>query len=105
VADALDDPALDLAAGAERVHDAPDVVRGVDTLDADLAGLGVHRDLDDLDADGQDAHAGRVRTACALAEDLRVLEQLEQLLDGRREVAVGGHDEAVADVDDALLEV
>ena len=52
----------------------------------------VDRDLRDLDAERQHLHAGRVRPARALAEDLRVLEQPDDLLERRREVAVGGDD-------------
>ena len=59
--------------------DAADVVDRRDALDDDLAGLHVDRDLDDVDAERQDAHAGRVRAAGALAEDLRVLEQVDDL--------------------------
>src|SRR5207248_3395406 len=83
VADALDHPALDLARGAERIDDAPDVVDRRDTLDANLAGLDVDRHLDDVDAEGEDAHPRRIRAACALAEDLRLLEQADDLLDRR----------------------
>src|SRR4051794_25308518 len=105
VADALDDPALDLRARAERVDDPADIVRCVHTLDLDLAGLDVDRYLDDVDAEREHAHPGRVRPARALAEDLRVLEHLDELLDRRVEIAVGGDDVAVPDVEDALLEV
>ena len=75
VPDALDDPALDLAPRAERVDDAADVVHGRDALDAHLAGLDVDGDLGDVDAEREHAHAGRVRAARALAEDLCVAEQ------------------------------
>src|SRR4051812_17687723 len=105
VADALDDPALDLTARAERVDDPPDVVRRRDALDTHLARLDVHGHLDHLDAEGEDAHAGRVRAPAALAEDLRVLEQPHELLERLREIAVGRHHEPVADVEHALLEV
>ena len=91
VPDALDDPALDLAPGAERVDHAADVVDRRDPVDPDLAGLDVHGDLGDLDAEGEHAHSGRVRPARALAEDLRVLEQPGQLLE-RPGAAVGGDD-------------
>ena len=87
VADALDDPALDLARGAERVDDAADVVDRRDALDDDLAGLDVDRDLDDVDAEREDAHPGRVRAAGALAEDLRVLEQVDDLVQRARRAA------------------
>ena len=92
MADALDDPALHLAARAERVDDAADVVRRGDALDADLARLDVDGHLDDLHAEREHAHAGRVGAARALAEDLRVLEQADELLERLREVAVGGDD-------------
>ena len=81
VADALDDPALDLARRAERVDHAADVVDRRDPVDPDLAGLDVDGDLRDLDAERQHLHAGRVRAARALAEDLRVLEQPDDLLE------------------------
>jgi hypothetical protein len=70
VADALDDPALDLARRAERVDHAADVVDRDDLVDAHLAGLDVDGDLRDLDAEREHLHAGRVRAARALAEDL-----------------------------------
>ena len=81
VADALDDPALDLARRAERVDHAADVVDGCDPVDPDLAGLDVDGDLGHLHAEGQHLHAGRVRPARALAEDLRVLEQPDHLFE------------------------
>ena len=93
VADALDDPALDLARRAEWVDDPADVVDRRDALDADLSRLDVDRDLGDLDAEGQHLHPGRVRAARALAEDLRVLEQPDDLLE-RPRAAVGGDDVA-----------
>ena len=65
----------------------PDVVNRGDALDAHLAGLDVDRDLDDVDAEGEDAHPGRVRAARALAEDLRLLEHGDDLL--RAECPVG----------------
>ena len=66
VPDALDDSALDLARGAERVDDAADVVDRRDALDADLAGLDVDGDLGHLHAEGQHLHAGRVRARAPL---------------------------------------
>src|SRR5712691_3227463 len=105
VADALDDPALDLALRTERIDDAADVVRGGDTLDAHLAGLDVDGDFDDLYAEREHAHAGRVRPPRSLAEDLRVFEQAHELLERLREVAVGGDDHPVLDVEYAFLEV
>ena len=105
MADALDDPALDLARGAERIDDAPDVVDRRDALHLHLAGLDVDRDLDDVDAEGEDAHPGRVRATGALAQDLRLVEHADDLLERRREVAVRRDDHAVADVEHALLEV
>src|SRR5204862_539167 len=79
-ADALDDPAFDLALRAQRVDHATHVVDRRDPLDAHLAGLDVDRDVRNLDPERQDTHPGRVRPACALAEDLRVLEQPGHLL-------------------------
>ena len=79
VADRLDDPALDLARGAERVDHAADVVDRGDALDGHLARLDVDGDLGDLHAEGQDAQPRRVRAAGARAEDLPVSEQPEQL--------------------------
>ena len=93
VPDRLDDPALDLAARVQRVDDPADVVDRGDALDAHLARLDVDRDLRDLDAEGEHAHAGRVRPASARAEDLRVLEQPEQVL-ARPGAAVGADDPA-----------
>ena len=92
VADALDDPALDLARGAERVDHAADVVDGGDPLDAHLAGLDVDGHLGDLDAEREHLHSGRVRAARALAEDLRVAEQPDDLGRARRTLAVGRDD-------------
>src|SRR6185437_6068282 len=80
VPDALDHAALDLARRAERVDDAADVVDRRDALDVHFTGLDVDRDLDDVDAEREDAHAGRVRPARALAEDLRLLEHGDDLL-------------------------
>src|SRR5437588_944618 len=104
VADRLDDPALDLTRGAERVDDPADVVDGRDALGPTLASLDVHRHLRDLGAEGEHSHAGRVRAARALAEDLRVLEQARDVLE-RPRPAVGRDDVAVLHVEDALLEV
>ena len=50
----------------------------------DLARLDVDGDLRDLDAERQHLHPGRVRAARALAEDLRVLEQADDLLERPR---------------------
>src|SRR6266516_7236493 len=75
VPDALDDPALDLALGAERIDDAADVVDCDDLVDAHLSGLDVDGDLCNLDAERQDLHAGRVRPARSLPENLTALEQ------------------------------
>ena len=65
MADALDDPALDLARRAERVDHAADVVDRRDPVDRDLAGLDVDRDLGDVDAEREHLHArsgsGRAR--------------------------------------------
>ena len=102
--DRLDDPALDLALGAERVDDAADVVDGVDALDDDLAGLDVDRDLGDLDAVRHHAHPGRIRSARAVAEDLPVLEQAGDLLEGPRAAVCADH-VAPGEREDALLEV
>src|SRR5579862_1578075 len=63
VPDPLDDAALDLARGTERIDDPTDVMNRRDALDDDLARLDIDRDLDDVDAEGEDAHAGRVRPA------------------------------------------
>ena len=84
VAERLDDPALDLAAGAERVDHAADVVDRDDLLDDDLARADVDRDLGELDAEREHAHPGRVRAARALAEDLAVVEQAGDLLERPR---------------------
>ena len=54
---------------------------GGDPLDADLARLDVDRHLGHLNAEREHAHAGRIRAACAGAEDLRALEQVRA---GRR---------------------
>src|SRR4051812_10761039 len=104
MADRLDDPALDLALGAERIDHAADVVDGVDPLDDDLAGLDVDRDLRHLDAEGQDAHPGGVGAPGAAAEDLSVLEQPGDLLD-RPRTAVGGVHLALAEGQNSLLEI
>ena len=93
VPDRLHDPALDLAARAERVDDPAHVVDRGDPLDAHLARLDVDGHLCDLDAEREHAHAGRVRPARAGAEDLRVLEQAEQVRD-RPRAAVGADDVA-----------
>ena len=61
MADALDDAALDLARGAERVDHPSDVVHGGDPVDPHLAGLDVDRHLGDLHAERQHLHARRVR--------------------------------------------
>ena len=55
VPDPLDDPALDLARGAERVDHPADVVDRGDALDGHLARLDVDGDLGDLDAEGEHA--------------------------------------------------
>ena len=57
----LQDAALDLARGGERVDDPPDVVDGDDPLDAHLAEAGIDRDLRDLAAERVDDEAVRVR--------------------------------------------
>ena len=72
VADPLEHAALDLARGAERVHDPADVVHGDDPFDAHLARAGVDGDLRDLAAECVDARAVRVRAAGAGAVDRRV---------------------------------
>ena len=87
VPDPLDDPALDLARRAERVDDAADVVHGRDPVDPHLAGLDVDSHLGDLDAEGEHLHPGGVRPARALAQDLRVLEQRDDLCDRRSDLA------------------
>ena len=102
VAERLDDPALDLAARAERVDDAADVVDRDDLLDDDLARADVHRDLGELDAEGEDAHPGRVRPARALAEDLAVVEQAGDLLE-RPRAAVRRDDPAALQGQQPLL--
>ena len=94
--DRLDDAALDLALGAERVDHPTDVVHGIDPLDHDLAGLDVHRDLCDLDSVGHDSHSGRVRSTGALPEDLTVLEQAGDLVE-RPRAAIGADDLAVGE--------
>ena len=63
----------------------------------DLAGLDVDRHLGDLDAEREHLHAGRVRPARALAEDLRVLEQADDLVERPR--AAVGETTAVLDVE------
>ena len=83
MADPLDDPALDLARGPERVDDAPDVVDRRDPLHLNLAGLDVHGDLDDVHPEREDAHPGRVRAARALTEDLRLLQHADDLFERR----------------------
>ena len=80
---------------------AADVVHGGDPLDAHLAGLDVDGDLGHLDAERVDAHAGRVRAARALAEDLRVAEQSSSSSSGT-EIPVRGDDRPVADVERRL---
>ena len=84
VAHRLDDPALDLAPRAERVDHAADVVHGEICSTHHLAGLDVDRDLRDLHAERQHAHPRGVGAACALAEDLAVLEQPGDLLERPR---------------------
>src|SRR5579859_4912255 len=84
VADALDDSALDLARRAERVDDPADVVDRRDALDPNLSCLDVDSDLDDVDAEREDAHARRIESARAPAEDLRLLEQADDLGDRDR---------------------
>src|SRR2546423_10432806 len=105
MSDPLDDPAFDLALGAERVDHAPDVVHGRDALDPYLARLDVHGDLGDLDAEREHLHSRRIRPTRALAEDLGALEQTDDLLERRVEVPVGRDDVAALDVEHALLEV
>ena len=65
----------------ERIDHAPDVVHRCDAVDPDLAGLDVDRHVGHLDAERQHLHAGGVRAAAALAEDLRALEQPDDLLE------------------------
>jgi hypothetical protein len=55
-------------------------VDGGDAVDPDLARLDVDRDLRDLHAEGEHLHAGGVRPPAALAEDLRIFEQADDLL-------------------------
>ena len=90
VPERLDDPALDLAAGAERVDHAADVVDRDHLLDPHLAGADVDGDLGELDPEREHAHAGRIRAAGALAEDLAVVEQAGDLIE-RPAAAVGGN--------------
>ena len=104
VADALDDPALDLAGSAELVDDAADVVDRDHLVDPHLARLGVDGHLGDLDTERQDSHPRRIRPARAFAEDLRVVQEARDLLE-RPRAAVRGDDVAVLDVEHALLEV
>ncbi|MBA3384685.1 MAG: molybdopterin-dependent oxidoreductase, partial [Actinobacteria bacterium] len=104
VAHRLDDPALDLAAGAKRVDHAPDVVHRVDALDDDLARLDVDCNLGDLHAKGQDAHPCGVGAPRALAEDLAVLEKPGDLLE-RPRAAVRRDDLAAPEREHVLLEV
>ena len=73
-------------------------------LDAHLARLHVDGDLGDLHAERQHLHPGRVRAARALAEDLRVLEQADDLLE-RPRAAVGADDVAALQRERALLPV
>ena len=103
MAERLDDPALDLAARAERVDHAADVVDRDDLLDDDLARADVHRDLGELDAEREDAHAGRVRPARALAEDLAVVEEAGDLLQ-RPRATVRGDDLAALQRQQPLLD-
>ena len=84
VAEPLDDSALDLALGAERVDDPADVMDRRDPFHTHLAGLDVDRDLGNLDPEGQDSHSGRVRPAGSLTQDLGVLEQSRDLLERPR---------------------
>ena len=91
VPDALDDASFELARRAERVDHSADVVDRGQPLDLHLAGLDVDGHLGDLDAERVHAHAGRVRAAGALAEDLGAAEQAEHLRH-RPGLAVGGLD-------------
>ena len=84
MAERLHDAALHLAASAERVDHAADVVDRRDPLDAHLAGLDVDGHLGDLHAEGEHAHARRVRAARAGAGELRLLEQSRDLLERPR---------------------
>ena len=70
----LQDPALDLARGGQRVDDPPDVVDGDDPLDAHLAERRVDRDLRDLAAERVHDEAVGVGAARAGAVDRRVAE-------------------------------
>src|SRR5215211_2454652 len=104
MAEALDDSAFDLARRVQRVDHAPDVVDRDDLVDADLARLDVDGHFGELHSEREDAHARRVRSAGALAEDLAVLEQTRDLVE-RPRAAVGRDDAAVLEREDALLEV
>ena len=81
-----------------------DVVDRNDLLDDDLAGADVHRDLGELDAEGEDAHAGRVRPAGALAENLPVVEKAGDLLE-RPRAPVRGDDLAAFQGQHSLFEL
>ena len=102
MAESLDDPALDLAASAERVDDPADVVDRRDPADAHLAGADVDCDLRHLHAEREHSHPGRIRAARARSEDLRVLEQPEQALE-RPGAAVRADDPAALQRKSALL--
>src|SRR5439155_7256457 len=102
VADALDDPALDLTLRAEAVDHATDVVDRDDLVHPDLTRLDVDRHLCDLDAERQDLHPGWIRPARTFAQDLPALEQAGDLCQ-RPRAAVGGHDLSVLDVELPLL--
>ena len=91
VPDPLDDPALDLARGAERVDHAADVVDRRHALDRHLARLDVDGDLHHLHAEREHVHPGRVRAARPGAEDLAAAEQPDDLLE-RLAAPVRKHD-------------
>ena len=77
---------------------------GVDTVDHDLSGLDVDRDLGDLDPVRHHAHPGGIRSPRTLTEDLPVLEQAGDLLE-RPRAAVGADHLAPGEREDALLDI
>ena len=79
---ALEDPALDLARGSERVDDATDVVHRPDPLDDDLAEPGIDRNLGDLAAERLNRHAVGVRPRAPVVFDRGLAELPGHLGDG-----------------------
>src|SRR6185436_3508502 len=78
-ADTLQNPALELALREARIDDPAAVVSRDHAKDANVAGVGVHFDLDELRAEGKERGVVRVRSPAPLTHDHDVAELLTDL--------------------------